>query len=60
MLRDVWPQVSTSKKHMKVDDMKVDMVADIKVDMVADMKVDMVVEMKVYMVADMKWTSWPT
>ena len=32
------PLVSTSKKHMKVDDMKVD---NMKVEMVADMKVDM-------------------
>ena len=58
MLRDAWPQVSTSKKYMKVDDMKVDMVADIKVDMVADIKVDMVDDMKVDMVC--RWTWWPT
>ena len=39
---------------MKVDNMKVDMVADMKVDMVADMKVDMVADVKVDMVADME------
>ena len=44
------------KKHLKVDNMKVDMVADMKVDMEVDLVVGKVVNRVAHMAADMDFS----